>query len=375
MAQEQDSLPSYKDSTTMKHYRLEGYLSDLLSPRYSSYEKKWSAGNSLQQRLNLLWEPSRIFNVTAQLRTRFILNQPGRDSTYVNFQDGVVVQDGHIYFNTTLDRLNFKIIRKKLEITIGRQRINWGQSFVWNPNDLFNTYSFFDFDYPERPGSDAIRLQYYNTYTSGFELAVKADRNHNLTVAGLYRFNQLGQDFQLLGGVLNSEDMVIGAGWTGSLSSVSLFGEVSYFRNIRNSATTSGLTLLLIGCSTTFANSLTLLFEGLYSSKEITTDNLSGYLQGTLDVKKIALSRYNLFSQLSYPLAPLVHATLAIMWFPKSSAFSGFYTGPSLEFSLGDNLTLSAMTQYFNGKYPDPITTLLEKQTLMFGFVRLKWNF
>ena len=36
--------------------------------------------------------------------------------------------------------------------TAGRQRINWGQTFVWNVNDVFNAYSYFDFDYKERPG-------------------------------------------------------------------------------------------------------------------------------------------------------------------------------------------------------------------------------
>ena len=46
-------------------------------------------------------------------------------------------------------------------LRIGRQRINWGVNLAWNPNDLFNAYSLIDFDYQERPGSDAIRFQYY----------------------------------------------------------------------------------------------------------------------------------------------------------------------------------------------------------------------
>ena len=61
-----------------------------------------------------------------------------------------------------------------------RQRINWGQTLVWNPNDIFNAYSYFDFDYIERPGSDAIRLQYYPDYSSAIEMAVKADYENKI---------------------------------------------------------------------------------------------------------------------------------------------------------------------------------------------------
>lgn len=32
---------------------------------------------------------------------------------------------------------------------------------AWNPNDWFNTYNYFDFDYEERPGTDAIRVRVY----------------------------------------------------------------------------------------------------------------------------------------------------------------------------------------------------------------------
>jgi hypothetical protein len=54
----------------------------------------------------------------------------------------------------------------KWQFRVGRQRINWGVNLVWNPNDVFNSFSYFDFDYEERPGSDAVRVQYYTGTTS-----------------------------------------------------------------------------------------------------------------------------------------------------------------------------------------------------------------
>ena len=145
------------------------------------------------------------------------------------------------FLNTTIDRLWVDFNYGKFQARVGRQRINWGQTLVWNPNDIFNAYSFFDFDYVERPGSDAIRLQYYPDSSSAFELAVKADYENNITAAALYRFNKWGYDIQFLAGYFNSEDIVAGAGWSGALGSVSFRGEAymvsackEFFRFNRN---------------------------------------------------------------------------------------------------------------------------------------------
>ncbi len=86
-----------------------------------------------------------------------------------------IVDENSFFLNTTIDRLWLDLNFNKFQARIGRQRINWGQTFVWNPNDIFNAYSFFDFDYTERPGSDAIRLQYYPSFSSAIELAAKID--------------------------------------------------------------------------------------------------------------------------------------------------------------------------------------------------------
>jgi len=371
-----DSLLAKSTKTSLK-----GYLSDLFSPQYNNTDNQWKVANYLHQRLNFGWTPSPRFIFSAQLRTRLIYNQAGKDTSFINIQDGVVWQNNKSYFNTTLDRLNLKYTKDKLEVTIGRQRINWGQSFVWNPNDLFNSYSFFDFDYIERPGSDAIRLQYYNSFTSSTELSAKIDRYNKVTVAGLYRFNRTGIDFQLLGGLLSSEEAVVGAGWTGSINSLSLFGEGSLFKPVKNFASNSGMAMIDVGCSKIFANNLSMQLEGLYVSRKPDFNSLISLLQSTPDVRRIAFAQVNLFGSVSYPITPLINGSLAVMWFPGTGGISGIYTGPSLDVSLGNNLNLSVIAQYFKGDFPntiqvsDAVMEQLKKQTLMFSFVRLKWNF
>jgi hypothetical protein len=61
-----------------------------------------------------------------------------------------------VALNSTFDRLLVTFEKESWNVLLGQQRINWGQTLVWNPNDIFNTYSFFDFDYVERPVCDAF---------------------------------------------------------------------------------------------------------------------------------------------------------------------------------------------------------------------------
>jgi hypothetical protein len=352
-----------------------GYISDMASPQYNNILDRWKTINYLNQRLNFDWTPANKLSFTAQLRSRFIYNQTGPDTTYFKIQDGFVWQNGKLNFTTMFDRFNLKYTQEKFEITVGRQRINWGQSFVWNPNDLFNSYSYLDFDYVERPGSDAVRLQFYNSPTSVTELAAKFDRENKITIAALHRFNRSGWDIQFLGGALSSEDAVIGAGFTGNINSVSLFGEGTFFRSLKNFADSTGLVMIDVGCATTFSNQLGLQFEGLYVSKEMNINSLYTLFESTMDVRKIGFAKINLFGSISYPITPLVNSSLALMWFPDTGGISGFYTGPSFDFSLGNNLGLAVIVQYFTGTFPDTVTLLLQKQTLLLSFVRLKWNF
>ena len=64
-------------------------------------------------------------------------------------------------------------------------------NLAWNPNDIFNTYNLLDFDYEERPGSDAIRIQYYLGDFSKIEVAAKkGSSKDDHIVAAMYKFNK-----------------------------------------------------------------------------------------------------------------------------------------------------------------------------------------
>jgi hypothetical protein len=99
----------------------------------------------------------------------------------------------------------------KWDLRIGRQRNNWGIHDIWNINDIFYTYNFWNFDYQHRLGINDIRLQrnLKDNSTLGLAFAPRKRRKEH-TAAVLFCFKRKKYDLQLLGGVLKSDFVVVG---------------------------------------------------------------------------------------------------------------------------------------------------------------------
>ena len=362
-----------------------GYLSDMQSLYHIPDHWLWE--NNIHNRLNLDLYPATWLSGSVQFRNRVILGNtirkiPGYsealdgdqgwvDMTWVT--DGKLNDSAGYVLSTAVDRLWLQLSFGNLEIKAGRQRINWGQTLVWNPNDIFNSYSYFEVDYPERPGSDAIRFSYYTGNASTIELAAKIDSAARLTAAGYFRFNALGFDIQFMGGMYQEEDLVLGAGWSGNLGSSAFRGELSYFRDLDSFRDTTAYLMSSLGFDYTFANSLMIQIEGLYSAfaREMDMNSFLQFYSGNLDVKNLGFTPWSLFGNISYPLTPLLTGAFATIWYPD---WKGVYLGPSFDLSLRSSLDLSLILQYFTAEFENPSgASTRENNTL--GFLRFKWSF
>ncbi|MEA3316454.1 MAG: DUF1302 family protein [Bacteroidota bacterium] len=356
-----------------------GYVKYMNTVMFSDINDIWMSDNLIHNRLNLRWYATNNLTVGLGLRNRFIYgdfvkNIPGydniieNDNSFINMSENLLSEKSFL-MNTNLDRAWVEYNKNNLNIKLGRQRINWGQNFVWNPNDIFNSYSFFDFDYEERPGSDAMRVQYYNSYTSVMEAAVSINAKDEITAAGFYRFNKSGYDFQVLGGIVNSSDYVIGTGWSGSIKDVSWSGELSYLYPKNNIGDTSGILLSSVAANYMFNNSLYVSTEVLFNgnAKNVNIAGLNQYYYRPMSVKTLSFSEWSYFGQLTYPIHPLLKGTFSVMYYPQIDAY---YIGPSLEYSLQDNFSISLNAQAFKGKF-SPGTT----EELNMIFFRLRWSF
>lgn len=367
----QDTIP--------RNWSLNGYVTNMQSFMFQSLEGSWTSDNLIHNRLNFKWNNNQDnFKAVLELRNRLFIGQsvefnPGY-ANMINSDNGFVklsanLSKGNSYvLNSKIDRVYLDYTIDKFQLTVGRQRINWGQCYTWNPNDLFNAYSFFDFDYIEKPGSDAIRIQYYNSSTSAFEFAFKSDNNHRVTSAALYRFNKWNYDIQFLGGIFNGQDYVIGTGWSGNIKGASFRGEVSYFQPKHNFADTTGILVVSLGTDYTFKNSFMLQFEVLYNqNKGSGISNFADFYNESLSAKNLSFTKITFMLQGSYPITPLLNVSLAGMYFPK---LNGIFLGPSFTYSLTNNIDFSIITQSFAGQ-------LVKGQTehYNFAFLRLKLNF
>lgn len=315
----------------------------------------------LQNRLNLRWDVSSNWTFNWQMRTRFFagdlvneLNEiPGfRYSELIDIDDGIVnlswvITDRDKWMLHYIpDRFYTEWNNSDWSVRIGRQRINWGINMITNPNDIFNIYSFYEFDYPERPGTDAVRIQHYTDSFSRWELAISPARTGRNTVAALmYGFNTDGYDIQVLGGYYQNR-LAAGGGWAGNIEQTGFKGEVMFFTNLEEDTAGERETnlILAVGADHMFDNSLFLVVEGLYNSAGGRDEFL--LLGEPLSADNPSFSRFQFTTHLTYPFSPIFQGSLATIYYPDETAV---FISPSVTYSISQNTDLNILTQFFAG--------------------------
>lgn len=370
---------SAQDSVKVNNITVNGYVKDMQSFIFKDFKSAWINSNLIHNRLNFKWLISPSFTASLELSNRFIcgsiLNRFPEYKNTFDYDNGIISLSANWFkgkdyiFNTSADRLWLQYSNDKLQITAGRQRINWGQNYVWNPNDVFNTYSYFDFDYEEKPGSDAVRVQYYLTPTSVVELAAKLNKQKETTLAALYRFNKWKYDIQFIAGMVDGSDLMVGTGWSGQLGGGGFTGEATYFRPLSHFDDRAGVFLTSAGYNYTFKNSMFLQVELLYNGNKHSTNifSIDQLTSSNLSAKNLFLPDYSLFGSLSYSITPLVNCSLAGIGNPQDKLY---FIIPTIDVSLTNNLELSFIGQLLRYTKNDVF-----KQDLNFVYVRLKQSF
>ncbi len=387
-----------------------GYLKNMSTLSWSPYlgDTLWY-DNLTHNRLNLAWYPNNEFTVYVEMRNRIFLgssvkNLPNYGELIDNNNDfftlsNNIVANNQVVINLMFDRLYMQWVKNNWEVKLGRQRINWGVNLAWNPNDWFNAYSFFDFDYEERPGSDAVRVTYYTGVASSVEIAAKiADSPDDFVAAGMYKTNKNKYDIQLLGGLAQG-DLALGTGWAGNLGLGSIKGELTYFIPvIETSANTNFLsnpvngdyildgsgnrikqsdryTTMFLGTVSmdySFANSLYINGSVMYNSIGQYDANLFGVSLeqqfGGFTVRDLSPYPWSSFVQATYQITPLLFAGGAIMFYPGTN---NFFINPLLTLSLAQNLDIDVVSQLFFGDNQNGNYDAISKSM----FIRAKWSF
>lgn len=272
------------------------------------------------------------------------------------------------------DRAWLEYDNQRIRARVGRQRINWGINTVWNPNDIFNQYNYFDFDYEERPGVDAVDFQWYFTPRSSIELAYSPNLDDPIKSIGglLYKTNIKGYDVQLLQGYFKG-DYVAGAGWAGSFGNVGFKGEASAFVPMDDLDTTSRENFVLsTGFDYSLPNGLYMQISYLYNQLGNSNSSIlgSGLLANqTLTAKNLFPYQHTTFVGFNFAVTPLLTADLSTM---TTLDFNNFFLIPSLSYSIAENLDLLLLAQVFWGVPPTQTDSYFLGSSI---FTRLKYSF
>ncbi|MCB0790818.1 MAG: hypothetical protein KDB97_03555 [Flavobacteriales bacterium] len=370
-----------QDTTAFKpalHFN--GYVKGMPSVSWSPLLNTTAVSGLLHNRLNFHADLLRGLRAGVEFRDRVFVGDQVRDDPTLahglEMDPGLVdmswvwLKEDAFVGHTIIDRAWLEYERGHFVARAGRQRINWGLDLVWNPNDIFNAFNYLDFDYEERPGSDAISLRYFTGVSGQVELAVKADSSDQRVAAGMYRFHVGSYDLQVIGGQYR-EDAAVGAGWAGNLGGSGLKGETTVFIPTDQDTTDATSISFTSTVDHSFRNGLYLIVSGLYNSNGAATPaEVSGgdVIARQVSPKNLMPFRSTGMVSVTYAFNPIISGSLAVLGSPGPNALILF---PSLSVSLANNWQLDV---FYQG-YWQEVPTLGFRGIGDAAYARVKWSF
>jgi len=316
----------------------------------------------IHNRINFTAQPG-PFEIKLSLRNRVLWGYQASNNPTFNTQlesdpagfdlSSIWLKSNGVLFHSVIDRLNVRWSNTYWEVKLGRQRMNWGMHTIWNPNDLFNTYNYLDFDYEERPGSDALQVTRYLGALSEVSVAAAVLDNNQWAAAGLFKTHVGNYDLQGIAGLWRQQ-WVLGGGFAGDLSSGSLKGECSVFlpQNASVQATLPPAVSASLGYEWSFDGGLFLSGNILYNSEGTANSSFFDLIQQNTSTTVLNNARLlfpfrtTYFVALGGPINPLLRLDGGVM---TDASFDQLIAISTLSYSLAQNIDISLVSQVFLG--------------------------
>lgn len=365
-----------QDSTILpKKLTVSGYIKDLVTLNFDKNFKELISGNLFHNRINVKWKPSQKLTAAVEFRNRLIWGEevkitPDFAAQLRNENEKVDLQKAwvknkSVVLHTNVERLYLDYNNNDLNIRLGRQRINWGITSTWNPNDIFNVYNFLDFDYEERPGVDGGKFQYNISNAFNVELAYASMRGKKGDVAALkYSLNRWNYDMQLITGLYNQHP-TLGAGWAGFIKDAGFKGELQY--SFGNQDSLDHFNVALEGdymFKKGWYLNVGLLFNnhGLY--KPVNTWNT---INLKLSPENLMPTRWNFIVTAAKEITPLCSVDISVLYAPGTNFLILF---PSLQYNAATNLDINIVWQSFFAELNNRFEAFNHT-----CYLRMKWSF
>lgn len=365
--------------SSVHHFEVNGYVKNLQTFLFTDNTDTVFYSSLFHHRLNISYTLKNHLKISFGARNRiFIGEQVKQNLLFENMMEQdpgyfdlafVPVSQYSWSWVLNVDRANIAWFTKKTMLRIGRQRINWGINLTWNPNDIFNTYNFLDFDYEERPGIDAGLFNYNFGKKGELDIAiVPAKTDSSWRGAIRYNFNTHGYDFQFIGGLFQ-KDIVAGIGWAGNISQAGWKGETSLFNNSKNINDSSVAVSISSGIDYVFKSGLYVSSSFLYNSAAPDKFNNIGELtQAELSPKMLMPLKWSFLLLTTKNFTPLLNGNLSLVYSPKINLVLLL---PSVSYSIANNWDLDFVWQSYFADYSSASFRNLANSINL----RVKWSY
>ncbi len=345
------------ENNVFDNMTLRGYMKAMPGMRLDKNFSDPQFDNLMHNRLNFRWNLTSDLRFVAEGRNRIFYNSLFKDFPFfaqmLDRDDGWVdlswvwMDEGAWIGHSEIDRLYLDYRHNNWQFRTGRQRINWGINLVSNHNDLFNTYSFFDFDYEERPGADAVRVQYHTSFAGRVEVAYSPGKEvENSVAALLWSTNYRAYDLQALMGYYKNRS-VLGIGWAGNIGGAGFKGEASWFYDLEEThGERNNNIVAATGLDYMFGNGTFGVLEFLYNGGYQPMENMFLLFDQPLSPDNIMFSEFAVTLSLQHPFSPIFNGSMAIMALPDQEAL---FLMPRAGWSLTTNFDLDVISQIFVG--------------------------
>ncbi|MCW8961135.1 MAG: hypothetical protein OQK29_06195 [Ignavibacteriaceae bacterium] len=384
-------FPLTQTSAQLSQFDYNGYAKYLFSSsKYPRIEDNLD-DHLIHLRLNTKWYATQ--NITAALELRFRAFYGESVEKIPHYKE--LIQTPHDFVDLDaflwesdkslgyleVDRLWLDYYQENLQVTLGRQRIAWGTCWVWNPTDLFNPLNVLDFDYEERPATDAIRVQYYTGPVTKLDVAYKPAKDpNNQILSGLWSLNKWDYDFNMIAG-MRFKRWLAGFSWAGDILDAGFRGEVlvsqapnqldtnSVYQQIGEKSLSSWnkpIVSAALSGDYTFQNTFYIHTEILYNNIG-KTSNTFLFQPEANKLGLLSAARWEIYQEFAYDITPLLRGSLFGIFNPNDKSF---VIVPSISYSVITNLDIFLISMFFEG---NPLTEYGEYGTSFFA--RIKFSF
>lgn len=364
-----------QDSSSVKNKLLiGGYIKNLQELNFNKDFQSLVSGNLLHNRLNLKWKSTDRITAVSEFRTRLFWGEKVKlipefvsllrnENEKLNMQKAWISNESLI-LHTNVERLYLDYQERDLNVRIGRQRINWGITTTWNPNDIFNAYNFLDFDYEERPGVDGGKVQHIFDNSSTAEFAYAFTGKKGSVAALKYSINKWDYDMQLIGGWYRKHPTA-GLGWAGYVKDAGFKGEAQYYFAVQDSASRFNFALEgdYMFKSGWYVNAAFMLNDkGL--SRPV---NNWSMLNLKLSPENLMPTKWNFMLTAAKEFTPLFSANGSVLYAPGTNLLIVI---PSFQYNMAPNLDLNLLEQSFISEMDGNFEAVNHQL-----FLRIKWSF